>query len=191
MVGDVNCRGSTDPKIQREKRFSCLLTVVNVMSLSPPDASQGSAAKTLIKFIRTSWPIALCSVKLTMSSVLILKNETVVVTCAVSTGPIESRPPMLLNQTLNDLIRDRLVSQKHQWLSEVTISFLSLVVCVRKRNGSLRLRRLLWAAREDSTWPPSSSWCSHNCCEFWEQWMAVTFGIKKSLSLGKVSCTWN
>ena len=112
------------------------------MSLSPPDASQGSAAKTLIKFIRTSWPIALCSVKLTMSNVLILKNETVVVTCAVSTGPIESRPPMLLNQTLNDLIRDRLVSQKHQWLSEVTISFLSLVVCVRKRNGSLRLRRL-------------------------------------------------
>ena len=35
----------------------------------------------------------------------ILKNETVVVTCSVSTGPIESRPPMLFNQTLNDLAR--------------------------------------------------------------------------------------
>ena len=53
MVGDVNCRGSTDPQTQKEKRFPCLLTGVNVMSLSPPDASQGSA-KALIKFIRTS-----------------------------------------------------------------------------------------------------------------------------------------
>ena len=54
MVGDVNCKGSTDPQTQAEKRFPCLLTVVNVISLSFHDVSQGSAVKALIKFIRTS-----------------------------------------------------------------------------------------------------------------------------------------
>ena len=109
-------------RLRGKKRFPCLLTGVNVMSLSPPDASQGSA-KALIKFIRTSWPIALCSAKLTVGNVSILKNETVVVTCSVSTGLIESRPPMLFNQTLNDLATTGWYARNIHWLSEVTISF--------------------------------------------------------------------
>ena len=44
---------------------------------------------------RTSSPSELCSVKVTKRSVVIPENETVVVTCSVNTGPIESGLPVL------------------------------------------------------------------------------------------------
>ena len=169
-------------RLRGKKRFPCLLTGVNVMSLSPPDASQGSA-KALIKFIRTSWPIALCSAKLTVGNVSILKNETVVVTCSVSTGLIESRPPMLFNQTLNDLATTGWYARNIQWLSEVTISFFYHLWYACGKGMVLlynTLHRLLSCTRGQyltatiflvSTQP------------------VVSFG--SSLSPGKISCTWN
>ena len=169
-------------RLRGKKRFPCLLTGVNVMSLSPPNASQGSA-KALIKFIRTSWPIALCSAKLTVGNVSILKNETVVVTCSVSTGPIVTRPPVLFNQALNGLATTGWYARNIQWLSEVTIRF--FITC---------------GMRAEKEWFSNITLCI-DFCELHERTVpdryhlpgvhttVASFG--RSLSPGKISCTWN
>jgi len=70
--------------------------------LSLPDAKQENV-EPLINFIRTSSPNELCSVKVTKRNVVIPKNETVVVTCSVNTGPIESRLPVLFEPDIESL----------------------------------------------------------------------------------------
>ena len=69
-------------------------TIVHVLSSSLPDAKQENV-EALINFIRTSSLSELFSVKLTKRNMVIPKNATVVVTCSVNTGPIESRLPVL------------------------------------------------------------------------------------------------
>ena len=69
-------------------------TLVSALNSSLPNAKQENV-EALINLIRTTTPSELCSVKVTKRDVLVPKNETMVVTCSVNTGPIESRFPVL------------------------------------------------------------------------------------------------
>ena len=69
-------------------------TLVNVLSASLPSAKQENV-KALIGLIRTNISSELCRVKVTKKDVVVPKNETIVVSCSVSTGPTESRLPVL------------------------------------------------------------------------------------------------
>ena len=75
-------------------------TMVHVLSSFLPDAKQENV-EALINFIRTSSPSELCSVKVTKRNVVIPKNETVVVTCPVNTGPVESRLPVMFEPDID------------------------------------------------------------------------------------------
>ena len=69
-------------------------TLVNALSTSLPNAMQENV-KSLIGLIRTNISSELCRVKATKKDVVIPKNETMVVSCSVSTGPTEPRLPVL------------------------------------------------------------------------------------------------
>ena len=69
-------------------------TLVNALSTSLPSAKQENV-KALIGLIRTNTSSELCRVKVTKKDVVVPKNETMVVSCSVSTGPTESRLPVL------------------------------------------------------------------------------------------------
>jgi len=51
--------------------------------------------KALICLIKTNISSELCSIKVTKKDAVVLKNETVVVSCSVNTGPTEPRLPIL------------------------------------------------------------------------------------------------
>ena len=69
-------------------------TLVNALSTSLPNAKQENV-KALIGLIRTNISNELCRVKVTKKDVVVPKNETIIVSCSVSTGPTESRLPVL------------------------------------------------------------------------------------------------
>ena len=64
------------------------------MSTSLPNAKQENV-KALIGLIRINISSELCRIKVTKKDVVVPKNETMVVSCSVSTGPTESRLPVL------------------------------------------------------------------------------------------------
>ena len=69
-------------------------TLVNALSASLPSAKQENV-KALIGLIWTNTSSELCRVKVAKKDVVVPKNETIVVSCSVSTGPTESRLPVL------------------------------------------------------------------------------------------------
>ena len=69
-------------------------TLVNALSTSLPNAKQENV-KALIGLMRTNISSELCRVKVTKKDVVVPKNETMVVSCSVNTGPTESRLPVL------------------------------------------------------------------------------------------------
>ena len=103
-------------------------TMVHAVSAFLPVAKQENVEAS-INFIRTSSPSELCSVKVTKRNVVIPKNETVVVTCSVNTGPVESRLPVLFEPAIDHaspwppelVIPERLVNLKGGASSRVGI----------------------------------------------------------------------
>ena len=69
-------------------------TLVNALSTSLPNAKQENV-KALIGLIKTNISSELCRVKVTKKDVVVPKNETMALSCSVSTGPTESRLPVL------------------------------------------------------------------------------------------------
>ena len=96
-------------------------TMVNAQSASCIEIKRENV-EPFIFVIRTSSRSELCSVRVTKRNV-IPKNETVVVTCSVNTGPIESRLPILFEPTWPSglVIPETLVSLKGDALSRVGI----------------------------------------------------------------------